>query len=170
VADALLVSGSDTDVEAVTGQLGVEHVFTLAAKYDALRAIGGGCGEAFEAHDRRVVAVAGIARPERFFAALRDLGWDVVRELVFRDHHWYTARDVEAIRRAAAEADVDLVITTEKDAVRLQSLVAQAPSPDGTVAWAVLPLELVIEPPDRFNAWLAARLAAARRRRMGEAA
>ena len=51
-----------------------------------------------------------------------------------------------------------------------QSLVAQAPSPDGAVAWAALPLELVIEPPDRFSAWLAARLAAARRRRMGEAA
>ena len=169
-ADALLVSGSDTDVEAVSGQLGVEHVFTLAAKYDALRAIGGAGGEAFEAHDRRVVAVAGIARPERFFAALRDLGWDVVRERVFRDHHWYTPRDVDAIRRVAAETDVDLVITTEKDAVRLQSLVAHAPSAHGTVAWAVLPLALVIEPPDRFNAWLAARLAAARRRRMGEAA
>jgi hypothetical protein len=67
--------------------------------------------------------------------------------------------------------DVDLVITTEKDAMRLQSLVAQAPSPDDrAVAWAALPLRLVIEPPDRFNAWLAARLAAARRRRMGEAA
>jgi tetraacyldisaccharide 4'-kinase len=169
-ADALLVSGTDADVEAVTGRLGVEDVFTLCPKYDALRAIGGGGDEAFEAHDRRVIAVAGIARPERFFAALRELGWDVVRELVFRDHHWYTARDLDAIRRVAAETDVDLVITTEKDAVRLQSLVAQAPSPDGTVAWAVLPLELVIEPPARFNAWLAARLAAARRRRMGEAA
>jgi tetraacyldisaccharide 4'-kinase len=169
-ADALLVSGSDTDVEAVTGHLGVEHGFVLAPKYDALRAIGAGCGEAFEARDRRVVAVAGIARPDRFFAALRALGWDVVRELVFRDHHWFTSRDVDAIRRVAADTGVDLVITTEKDAVRLQSLVAQAPEPDGTVAWAVLPLELVIEPPDRFNGWLAARLAAARRRRMGEAA
>jgi hypothetical protein len=65
---------------------------------------------------------------------------------------------------------VDLVVTTEKDAVRLQPLVTQAPSPHGAVAWAALPLGLVIEPPDRFNAWLAARLAAARRRRMGEAA
>lgn len=168
-ADALLVSGGDADVEAVAGQLGVEHVFTLAPKYDALRALGGG-GEAFEAHDRRVVAVAGIARPERFFAALRELGWDVVRELVFRDHHWFTPHDLDAIRRLAVDADVDLVITTEKDAVRLQSLMGQGPPPDGTVAWAVLPLELAIEPPDRFSAWLAARLAGARRRRIGEAA
>jgi tetraacyldisaccharide 4'-kinase len=169
-ADALLVSGSDADVQTVTAKLAVEHVFTLAPKYDALRAISAGGGEAFEAHDRRVIAVAGIARPERFFAALRELGWDVVRELVFRDHHWYTGRDVDAIRRVAAGMAVDLVVTTEKDAVRLQPLVTQAPSPDGAVAWAALPLGLVIEPPDRFNAWLAARLAAARRRRMGEAA
>ena len=169
-ADALLVSGADTDVEAVTRQVGVEHGFALAPKYDALRAIGAGGGEAFEAHDRRVVAVAGIARPDRFFAALRALGWDVVRELVFRDHYWFTARDVDAIRRVAADTDVDLIITTGKDAVRLQSLIEQVPSPDRAVAWAVLPVELVIEPPERFNAWLAARLAAARRRRMGEAA
>jgi tetraacyldisaccharide 4'-kinase len=169
-ADALLVSGGAADIEAVAGRIGVEHVFTLVPKYDALRALGGGGGEAFEAHDRRVVAVAGIARPERFFAALRELGWDVVRELVFRDHHWFTRRDLDAIRRIAVDADVDLVITTEKDAVRLQSLTGQVPPPDGTVAWAVLPLELAIEPPDRFSAWLAARLAGARRRRIGEAA
>jgi tetraacyldisaccharide 4'-kinase len=170
VADALLVGGSDADPEAVSARLGVENMFTLAAKYDALRAIGAGDGDPLEGHDRRVVAVAGIARPERFFAALTGLGWDVVRQLVFRDHHWFTARDVDAIRRVAADADVDLVITTEKDAVRLASLVAQAPPTDGAVAWAALPLELVIEPPDRFGAWLAGRLAAARRRRMGEAA
>jgi tetraacyldisaccharide-1-P 4'-kinase len=84
---------------------------------------------------------------------------------MFRDHHWFTSRDVDAIGRAAEESGADLIMTTEKDAVRLDALVAQ-----GTVVWAVLPLELAIEPPDRFSTWLAGRLAAARRRRMGEAA
>jgi tetraacyldisaccharide 4'-kinase len=108
------------------------------------------------------VAVAGVARPERFFAALRELGWDVARELVFRDHHWFTARDLDAVRRAAAETDADVVMTTEKDAVRLP--------PHEGIRWAVLPLEVSIEPADRFDAWLAGRLAAARRRLVGEAA
>lgn len=169
-ADALLVKGSDADVEAVASRLGVETVFTIAPKYGELRAIGAGDGEAPARREGRVVAVAGIARPERFFTALRELGWDVVREIVFRDHHWFTARDVDAIRRIASDSAADLVITTEKDAGRFESLPARASSTDTAVAWAVLPLELVIEPRDRFSAWLAGRLAAARRRRMGEAA
>ena len=37
-------------------------------------------------------------------------------------------------------------------------------------AWAVLPLELAIEPADQFASWLAGRLAAARRRRIEAAA
>ena len=33
------------------------------------------------------MALAGIARPDRFFGALRDAGWQIAREVVFRDHH-----------------------------------------------------------------------------------
>ena len=68
---------------------------------------------------RRVVAVAGIARPARFFDALRADGWDVAREMVFRDHHWFSHRDLAAIERAAADERADLIVTTEKDAARL---------------------------------------------------
>lgn len=161
-ADALLVAGGDADVEAVAATLGVETAFRVVSRYHAPRAIGTSNEAVPPSSGRRVVAVAGIARPERFFVALRELGWEVARELVFRDHHWFTARDVDAIRRVAVETGADMIVTTEKDAVRL------ARPTRGT--WAFLPLELVIEPPDRFSAWLASRLAAARRRRIGEAA
>jgi tetraacyldisaccharide 4'-kinase len=161
-ADALLVAGTDADVEAVVGRVGIDTAFRLVATYDAPRMIGAAAHENAAAGARTVVAVAGIARPERFFAALRGLGWDVARELVFRDHHWFTARDIEAIRRAVLETDADVVMTTGKDAVRL-------PAHAG-IPWAVLPLEVAIEPTDRFSLWLAGRLAAARRRLLGEAA
>jgi len=96
----------------------------------------------------RVVAFAGIARPERFFGALRSLGYDVARELAFRDHHWYTARDREVIQSAAREADAALVVTTAKDAVRCDFDVA------------VLPMTVSIEPAAAFESWLIGRLAA----------
>ncbi|MBI4888476.1 MAG: tetraacyldisaccharide 4'-kinase [Acidobacteria bacterium] len=162
-ADALLVAGSDEDAGALARALGVETVFRVAARYHPLRAISPAASSA--GMPGRALAVAGIARPEPFLTALRERGVDVAGEMVFRDHHWFTARDVEAIERAAAAAGADVVITTEKDAARLPASVGRdLMSP--RIPWAVLPLELTIEPPEVFAAWLAGRLAAARRRRV----
>src|SRR5205814_2371357 len=66
-----------------------------------------------------VVAVAGVARPQQFFADLHAAGWPIARELAFRDHHPYSARDVARIFRVAREQGAGLVVTTEKDLVRL---------------------------------------------------
>ncbi len=64
---------------------------------------------------RAVTAFAGIAKPERFFAALESLGIRPLRRVRFRDHHHYSARDIEKL-------DGEVLITTEKDAVRLRAL------------------------------------------------
>lgn len=161
-ADALLIAGTDEDLGAITEKVGIATAFRVIARYHELRLVTP-CGAPVSTPGgRRAVAVAGIARPERFFAALRERGWEVVRELVFRDHHWFTARDVARIQRVAVETGADMVITTEKDAVRLDPHVARALS-GSRLAWAFLPLEVTIEPADRFGSWLAGRLAAARR-------
>ncbi len=62
----------------------------------------------------RVVAVAGIARPERFFTTLREQGYQVVRELRFPDHD-RSSVDLDCIRAIARETSADFVVTTEKD-------------------------------------------------------
>jgi len=67
---------------------------------------------------RGVVAVAGIARPERFFALIEEAGAHITQRLCFDDHHSYTARDWLRIAEAAGAAD--LVVTTEKDLVKLR--------------------------------------------------
>ncbi len=59
-----------------------------------------------------VVAFAGIAKPDRFFAALQSLGINPLKEIRFPDHHPYSRRDIEKLGG-------DVWITTEKDAVRL---------------------------------------------------
>ena len=103
----------------------------------------------------RVIAFAGIARPRRFFDALRACGYDVAAELTFRDHHWFTAGDLARIQQAAREQQASLVVTTEKDAVRLPSVTWDVPL-------ATLPMAVDIEPADAFESWLTERLAAAR--------
>lgn len=67
---------------------------------------------------RRVLAFAGIGRPEKFFASLREAGAEVVATRAFADHHPYDARDSEALAVEAERLGADLV-TTEKDRVRL---------------------------------------------------
>jgi tetraacyldisaccharide 4'-kinase len=67
---------------------------------------------------RRVVAFAGIGRPEKFFDALRDHGIAVAAAIGFADHHRFDAGDIARLDATAASADAGLV-TTAKDAVRL---------------------------------------------------
>ena len=67
---------------------------------------------------RRIAAVSGLADPAGFHATLRRLGARVTATLVFPDHHDYGPYDIEKI--LAAAADAELVITTEKDLVKLE--------------------------------------------------
>lgn len=73
-------------------------------------------GERFSG--RRVVAFAGIGRPEKFFATLRRLGAELVAEQPFPDHYPFRERDVAALCGAAWRERAHLV-TTAKDFVRL---------------------------------------------------
>ena len=66
---------------------------------------------------KSVLAVCGIAVPQPFFSTLERLGAQV-ETLVFTDHHLYTHRDILKIRDLASQKD--LIVTTEKDLVRLR--------------------------------------------------
>ncbi|MGD9762984.1 MAG: tetraacyldisaccharide 4'-kinase [Candidatus Binatia bacterium] len=68
---------------------------------------------------RRVVTVTGVAQPQAFYAQLRR--WEAVIEEVFEfpDHHRYTSQDWQRFARRGL--DVDLIVTTEKDLVKLET-------------------------------------------------
>jgi len=93
-----------------------------------------------------VVAVAGVARPERFTATLAGAGARVRQLVRFPDHHRYGAADADAIRRAAGDA---LVVTTEKDLVKLERFPALA-------AVCALRVTLEVDDGDRLVALLTA--------------
>jgi tetraacyldisaccharide 4'-kinase len=67
---------------------------------------------------RRVLAVSGLADPAGFYAMIREADADLVGVLEYPDHHAYTAADWQAIVSAARSAD--LIVTTEKDLVKLE--------------------------------------------------
>jgi tetraacyldisaccharide 4'-kinase len=64
-------------------------------------------------------AFSGIARPEQFFTQLGTAGVRVTGTRAFRDHHAYTASDVELLFKLGQEAGAAAFVTTEKDAVNL---------------------------------------------------
>ena len=83
---------------------------------------------------RRVGLISGIARPGSFRRSVESLGAIVVRERHFRDHHAYAPRDLRGL-----DPDVELWLTTEKDAIKILPSWA----PEASI-W-VLQIELEIE-------------------------
>lgn len=68
---------------------------------------------------RPLLAFAGIGRPEKFFRALSATG-HLAASRVFADHHPFSEREATALLVKAEQGGFRLV-TTEKDAVRLQT-------------------------------------------------
>jgi tetraacyldisaccharide 4'-kinase len=142
LADAVLVTGSEEAVMAVAEAVKHPTIFRVKTRYGVInRQV-----QKDPPSTERVVAFAGIARPERFFNALRSLGYEVARELTFPDHHWYTARDISGIQAAARDANTPVIVTTEKDAVRCD------------LECAVLPMTVEVETAAEFEQWLMGRL------------
>lgn len=73
----------------------------------------------------KAIAFCGIARPDAFFSELRKLGVDVAQTIAFRDHHRYSADDLQRLLAAKSESGAHSFITTEKDEINLGSLAAQ---------------------------------------------
>ena len=72
---------------------------------------------------RRVLAFAGLARPEGFLDTLEELGAELAGFLPFRDHHRYSDAEVARLIEEARRLDA-LPVTTAKDGVKLP---AEAP-------------------------------------------
>jgi tetraacyldisaccharide 4'-kinase len=66
----------------------------------------------------KVLAFAGIARPEKFFEPLRHAGANLISTRPFPDHHPYTARELDQLLHHARHQQA-IPVTTPKDAVRL---------------------------------------------------
>jgi tetraacyldisaccharide 4'-kinase len=105
------------------------------------------------------LAVAGIAQPDRFFQDLRAAGWPLCGQIAFADHHPYSRRDLDRIVATARERGADLVVTTEKDLVRLLRF------RPFRIRFASVPLLTTIEPEAQFDTWLVEAIQKARRGR-----
>lgn len=155
-ADAVLLSAGTEEARArIRTALGVSQAFQLRRMLAPV--VMTSSGKPIEpATVGPVFAVAGIARPQRLFDDLVAAGWRLGGTMTFRDHHRFSQADVTRIANASRDAQTHIVVTTAKDAVRLEPLDC---SP---LALAVAPVVAAIEPAPVFYTWLLNRLAQAR--------
>jgi len=123
-ADVIIVMNSDTGASTIRPSemktMTARNILHASVRPHALLKIENGVWHEtpLGLDGRRVLAVSGLADPNAFYAMLRDLDADLVGVFEFPDHHAYTNADWQAIVNAMR--DTDLVVTTEKDLVKLE--------------------------------------------------
>ncbi len=77
----------------------------------------------------RVATFSAVGNPRSFQLLISRLGMKAVRNFEFCDHHLFTRKELEEIRRVAKESNVEEVITTEKDFYRIPELISEVLDP-----------------------------------------
>jgi tetraacyldisaccharide 4'-kinase len=100
---------------------------------------------------KKIGAFCGIGAPQHFFQMLKQNGADVVASKSFPDHHRFSTQEIEKIRDVSLKNGAEFFVTTEKDAVRLDSSVHDP-------LLKVIPVKLQIEEEKLFYDFLMKKL------------
>jgi len=73
---------------------------------------------------KTVSLLCGIGDPYSFENLMISLGINIGLSFVFPDHHPYSKKDLENIARESKKKNIDIIVTTEKDAVRIPQLLS----------------------------------------------
>jgi tetraacyldisaccharide 4'-kinase len=127
-ADLVLITRteatSERELRALEGRLGLERCLRVARRVAGWTTLDG----APAAPPERAYLLAAIARPERFEADVAACGVAVVGRSFFRDHHRFGAEELASVAGRARAAGAQAVVTTAKDAVRLEGTWAFDPA------------------------------------------
>ena len=74
---------------------------------------------------RTALLCSGVGHAGSFRSLVERIEIRVMDEVAYADHHAYTSQDVERLRARATELQAELVVTTEKDAWKIVSLLNQ---------------------------------------------
>lgn len=66
--------------------------------------------------------MCGIGNPQAFADDILEVGINIVGEHFYGDHHPFSQGDLNQVQEAARTSGADMIVTTEKDAVRLEGL------------------------------------------------
>ncbi len=90
--------------------------------------------------NKNIALLSAIGNPDSFEKTVLSLGLKFKKHFIFRDHHWYTEKDLKKIEDYCSKNGISAIITTEKDAVKLKALSYQL----SAISFFVLPIKLQI--------------------------
>jgi len=96
---------------------------------------------------KSVVLFCGIGDPDSFAALISSLGINISAFRKFPDHYNYTMRDIDNLIKTAKEKNIDTIITTEKDMVRVFGLCSHS----GALRFLFLRIKLKIKDEPEFH-------------------
>jgi tetraacyldisaccharide 4'-kinase len=98
----------------------IKNKFSSSYQPEGIKHIFGNVKQSLEMiKGRSVTAFSGIAKPESFHRNIELAGGKIKKTFVFRDHHIYTASNIRSILKEFSDNNTELILTTEKDAVKL---------------------------------------------------
>jgi len=101
---------------------------------------------------KTAILFSGLADNSAFYASTAGYGINILHHLEFKDHHRYKTSDFLRINRAAAEKEADLILTTEKDGVKI----------DRNIKWVtdflVIAIRIRFEDPEKFEDFLISKM------------
>ena len=97
----------------------------------------------------KVATISGIAVPKGFEDGVRKLGVEIVHTARYADHHRYTQQEIIETINCAVKAGAELIVTTEKDAVRFPRI----DRCDLPILYLRVEIEM-LSGSDAFNDWI----------------
>lgn len=94
---------------------------------------------------KRLLLFSGIGNPGSFSQMIGRLGGEIAGEMIFPDHHNYIIRELEQIELFASRNKIDLIVTTEKDGVKIAEM------PFGYLPVWALRVDLIMEDQDKLE-------------------
>ena len=73
-------------------------------------------------NNTRALAVSGIADPRSFYESLQRTNIMMIDKIAYFDHYEFQQSDIENLKKALINNDAEIIVTTEKDMIRLKSL------------------------------------------------
>ena len=93
-------------------------------------------------YNSKIFAFSGIGQPQSFFDNIENSGYNLIKTKTFDDHYLYQEYDFMKILADSKECGADAIVTTEKDAVKIQQFLYAI---DDEIPFYVLKLGVDIE-------------------------
>jgi tetraacyldisaccharide 4'-kinase len=117
----------DAMVERLDRKATIFHARSVVSRTTKLVSfLDGGTGESL-AQNVSALAFCALGNPGAFFSSIQRAGYDIKSTEAFRDHHYYSQTDIDKLEHRAREMQIEALVTTAKDSVKITDLELSLP-------------------------------------------